>query len=247
MKYVKPFNYMRNIVIFGASGHGSVVLDCIEKEGKYNVVGFIDSFKKKGSVQSGYEILGSVYDLPYLKDKYNLFGGIVAIGDNWTRQIIVKKINVIIPNFNFISAIHPSVVIGRNVKIGNGVAIMAGVIINANSRIYDHCILNTYSSLDHDGVMQESSSLAPRVCVGGNLFLDRLSFIGLGSHVIENISIGRHSVIGAGSLVIKNVESFVVAYGNPARMIRKRKAGDAYLASHNITVSPSVKSIASNS
>ena len=237
---------MKNIVIFGASGQGSVVLDCIEKEGKYKVVGFIDSFKKKGSKTNGYEILGSVYDLPYLKDKYNLFGGIVAIGDNWNRQVIVKKIKRIIPDFNFISAIHPSVVIGRNVKIGNGVAIMAGVIINANSRIYDHCILNTYSSLDHDGIMQESSSLAPRVCVGGNLFLDRFSSIGLGSHVIENISIGRHSVIGAGSLVVKDVESFVVAYGHPARMIRKRKAGDTYLASRSTTVSPLVNSIASN-
>lgn len=246
MKYTKHYNYMKNIVIFGASGHGNVVLDCIEKEGKYNVVGFIDSFKKKGSEQNGYEILGSVYDLPYLKDKYNLFGGIVAIGDNWIRQNIVNKVKGIIPDFNFITAIHPSVVIGRNVKIGNGVAIMAGVIINANSKIYDHCILNTYSSLDHDGVMQESSSLAPRVCVGGNLFLDRFSSIGLGSHVIENISIGRHSVIGAGSLVIKNIDSFVVAYGSPARMIRKRKAGDSYLASHSITVFPSVKSIASN-
>ena len=26
---------MQNVVIFGASGHGSVVLDCIEKEGKW--------------------------------------------------------------------------------------------------------------------------------------------------------------------------------------------------------------------
>jgi phospholipid/cholesterol/gamma-HCH transport system permease protein len=28
---------MQNVVIFGASGHGSVVLDCIEKEAKFKV------------------------------------------------------------------------------------------------------------------------------------------------------------------------------------------------------------------
>ena len=55
---------MKNIVIFGSSGHGSVVLDCIENEGKDKVVGFIDSTKKKGSKQNGYEILGTEYDLP---------------------------------------------------------------------------------------------------------------------------------------------------------------------------------------
>ncbi len=43
---------MKNIVIIGASGHGSVILDCIEKENKYNLLGFVDSFKKKGIKQN---------------------------------------------------------------------------------------------------------------------------------------------------------------------------------------------------
>ena len=38
---------MLNVIIFGASGHGSVVLDCLEKVGKYNVIGFVNSYKKK--------------------------------------------------------------------------------------------------------------------------------------------------------------------------------------------------------
>lgn len=215
---------MKNIVIIGASGHGGAILDCIEKEGKYNIVGFIDSFKKKETTYNGVKILGSEYDLPYLMDKYNLFGGIVAIGDNWNRQQLVRNINKFSPTFKFITTIHPSVIIGRNVSIGNGVAIMAGVIVNANSSITDHCILNTYSSMDHDGLMQEYSSLAPRVCVGGNLVLGAFSSIGLGSSVIENINIGAHTVIGAGSLVLKDIGNFAVAFGNPARETRKKKS-----------------------
>lgn len=237
---------MKNIVIIGASGHGSSILDSIEKEGKYNVAGFIDSFKKKETKYHGHKILGSEYDLPYLMDKYNLFGGIVAIGDNWNRQQLVRNITKVSPTFKFITTIHPSVIIGRNVSIGQGVAIMAGVVVNANSSIADHCILNTYSSLDHDGQMQEYSSLAPRVCAGGNLNLGAFSFIGLGSSVIENINIGAHSVIGAGSLVIKDMGNFVVAYGNPAKEIRKRKANEPYLSLQRPLVFPVVKSMASN-
>ena len=75
---------MQNVIIFGASGHGSVVLDCLEKEGKYNVIGFVDSFKEKGSRISGYQVLGSEIDLPYLISRFNIIGGLVAIGDNWT-------------------------------------------------------------------------------------------------------------------------------------------------------------------
>jgi sugar O-acyltransferase (sialic acid O-acetyltransferase NeuD family) len=237
---------MQNIVIFGASGHGSVVLDCIEKEGKYKIVGFIDSFKKKGSKQNGYEILGSEYDLPYLVDKHNLFGGVVAIGDNWIRQVVVKKITRILPQFTFISTIHPSAILGMDVRIGSGVVILPGVIINSNSKVSDHCILNTYASLDHDGVMQEFSSLAPRVCTGGNLNLGKFSSVCLGTQVIENISIGQHSVIGAGSLVLRNVESFTLSYGTPSQFIRKRSVGDPYLTTLRFVNSTLINTNANN-
>ena len=237
---------MKNVVIFGASGHGSVVMDCIEKEGKYKIVGFIDSVKQKGKLHNGYKILGSEYDLPYLRDKYNLFGGIVAIGDNWTRKLIVNKINKIIPDFNFISTIHPFTSIGKNVYIGNGVVVAPGVVVNANSAIGDHCFLNTNSSLGHDGELQDYSSLAPRVCVGGNFKLGKYSAICIGTHIIEDIVIEEHSVIGAGSLVLKNIEKNVVAYGSPATIIRKRKAGDPYLSLNGVLNNSTIKSSSPN-
>lgn len=242
----KPPFGMKNIVIIGASGHGSAVLDCIEKEGKYNVVGFIDSFKKKESLYNGFKILGSEFDLPYLNDKYNLFGGIIAIGDNWNRQQLVRNITKVSPTFKFVSTVHPNAVIARNVKIGHGTVILAGVVVNANCVISNHCILNTYSSLDHDGQMQEYSSLAPRACIGGNLYLGAFSSIGLGTSVIENIKIGSHSVVGAGSLVLSDIESFMVVYGSPAKVIRKRKANEPYLSLKKTLVLPVVKSIASS-
>ena len=231
MKCINPPNSMKNIVIFGASGHGSVVLDCLEQEGKYNVIGFVDSFKKKGKRQNGYEILGNEYDLPYLMEKFNLFGGIVAIGDNWTRKIITDKIFKIAPDFNFISTIHPSATIGKDVTIGRGVAIMPRAVINTNCVIADYCIVNTNASLDHDSHMGMYSSLAPRVSTGGNLDLGKYSAICLGANIIENITIKEHTVVGAGALVIDDMDSHVVAYGAPAKVIRIRAVGEKYLSS----------------
>lgn len=221
---------MQNIVIFGASGHGSVVLDCIEKEARYKVIGFVDSFKKKGTEVNGYEVLGSEYDLPLLIDKYQIFGGIVAIGDNWTRNLVVDRILKIVPEFNYISAVHPSAQVGKDVQIGRGSVVMPGVTINANAIIANHCILNTNSSLDHDGFMNNFSSLAPNVCVGGNFILGKGSAICLGTNVIENITVGEHSVVGAGSLLVGNVSDCVVVYGAPAKMVRKRIPSEPYLS-----------------
>lgn len=220
---------MKNIVIIGASGHGGMLLDCIEKEGRYHVMGFVDSFKVKGTQINGYEVLGSEEDLPRIIDTFNIKGAILAIGNNWTRKNLFRKIHDIAPHLSFVSTIHPSVLVGKGVKIGKGCAILPGVIVNANSTIGDFCILNTNSSLGHDGTMEDFSSMASGVCTGGDLVLGQFSAISLGANIIEKITIGEHSVIGAGSLVIKNVGSYSVVYGLPARFIRSRSVGDPYL------------------
>lgn len=221
---------MQNVIIFGASGHGSVVLDCLEKEGKYNVVGFVDSYKSKGYRINGYQVLGSEIDLPYLINRFNVSGGIVAIGDNWTRKLIVDKISKVVPNFNFINTIHPKAILGKDVLLGCGNVFMPGAIVNANSIIHDFCIINTNSSLGHDGIMDSFSSLAPSVCAGGGLKLGRFSAISLGVNIINGIEIGEHAVIGAGSLVVDDFGDKLVVYGSPARIIRNRTIGEPYLS-----------------
>lgn len=220
----------KNIVIVGASGHGAVVLDCIEKEGRYNVVGFIDTYKKKGTKLNGYTILGSEYDLLYLMEKYQFSSGIVAIGDNWVRKITVDRLLNIMPNFDFIKVLHPTASVGKNVTIGKGTVLMPGAVVNSNSSIGDFCILNTNASLGHDGTIDDFSSFAPKVCTGGNLSLGKYSTICLGANVIDNITIGQHTVIGSGALVLGKIGSNVLVYGAPAKEIRKREIGEPYMS-----------------
>lgn len=221
---------MQNVIIFGASGHGSVVLDCLEKEAKYNVIGFVDSFKEKGTKINGYQVLGSEFDLPFLINRFNIVGGIIAIGDNWIRKKIADRIIKVVPNFSFVNAIHPEAVIGKDVLLGCGNVFMPGAIVNANSIIHDFCIVNTNSSLGHDGIMDSYSSLAPSVCAGGNLKLGRFSAISLGVNIVNGIEIGQHTVIGAGSLVVDHFGDNVIAYGSPARIVRQRIIGEPYLS-----------------
>lgn len=163
-------------------------------------------------------------------EKYNFSKGIIAIGDNWIRKLFVDRILKISPNFNYINAVHPKAEIGKDVEIGKGTVLMPGVIVNANSVIGDFCILNTNSSLGHDGRMEKFSSLAPKSCTGGNFRLGKHSAVCLGANVIDNITILEHSVIGAGSLVVGNIEDHVLAYGAPAKKVRNRRPGEPYMS-----------------
>lgn len=224
---------IKNIIVFGSSGHAGVIIDAIQKTNKYNIIGLIDDFKEEDTEVFGYKVLGKVSDLDYILHRkfFNcvIDGGVIGIGDNFGRNCVFLKVKQLIPNFNFETIIHPDSVISKNVIIGKGTVIMAGVIVNNSCKIGDFCILNTKSSLDHDSLMEDFSSLAPGVTTGGKVAIGEFTAISLGANIIHNITIGMHCIIGAGALVLKNVEDFSVTYGVPAKEIRKRNIGDRYL------------------
>ena len=193
-------NQKKNIVIIGASGHAKVIIDIIERLNEFNIVGLIDSFKPINSKIFEYKIIGREEDIPELASKYNFNTGIIAIGDNWTRRKMYYKIKRISPKFDYISAIHPKSVIGKNVKIGKGTVIMAGAIVNSDAKIGSFCIINTKASLGHDSNLKKFASLAPNSTVGGSVTIGTCSAICLSTSVLQSITIGKHSIIGAGSL-----------------------------------------------
>lgn len=219
----------KKIVIIGSSGHSKVIIDIIEKEDKYNIVGLIDAFNDKEDTLFRYKILGSEENLGEIIDHYNVYGCFIAIGDNFLRSKVKNKVDNLNRDLKYINAIHPSASIGKNVRIGFGNCIMAHTNIGSNSNIGSFCIVNSNSSIDHDSTMKDFSSIAPGVIAGGNVSIDEFSAISIGATVKHNVKIGKHSIVGASSLVLKDVPDFVVCYGNPSKVIRLRDIGDKYL------------------
>lgn len=222
-------NNKKSIVVIGASGHAKVVIDLLEKEDRHQILGLIDTHKSVGESLFGYEVLGTDDYLPVLVNNRNISGGIIAIGDNWKRHLMAGKIRLLVPDFKFVSAVHPSAAVARGVTIGEGTVLMAGAVVNSDSRIGKFCILNTNTSLDHDCVMEDFSSLAPNAATGGNVTIGEFSAVSMGASIAHGIFIGEHTVIGAGGLVLENIPDHCIAYGVPAKVIRQRGEGDRYL------------------
>jgi sugar O-acyltransferase (sialic acid O-acetyltransferase NeuD family) len=220
---------MRDVVVVGASGHAEVVIDILERQGIYRIAGLIDR-SVKGHLM-GYEILGTESDLPGIVREREIAGGIVAIGDNWTRHRVVNALNVLLPGFAFVTAVHPSAQIGRNATVGRGSAVMAGAVINPNARVGEFCVVNTNASLDHGSVMGDFSGLLPNAVTGGNVLIGAFAAVCQGANIIHGVEIGEHTVIGAGATVFEDMPPRVVAYGTPARVIRSREPGEPYLNS----------------
>ena len=56
----------KNILIIGASGHAKVVIDIIEQQNTYKIVGLVDSFKQNKTKLFKYLVLGKISDIPKL-------------------------------------------------------------------------------------------------------------------------------------------------------------------------------------
>ena len=220
---------IKNIVIFGSSGHCKVLIDIIEKSNRYNLVGIIDKYQEKGKIFFDYEIIGWDEEIEVLIKNYNIECGVIGIGDNSTRKKVVEYVYQICSNFKFETLIHPKSNIGKNVIIGDGTVVMSGVSVNSNTKIGSHCIVNTNSSVDHDCNLGDYVSVSPNSGIGGNVNIGDQSFIGIGSNIIHNINIGNNNVIGSSSLVIRDIDSFILGYGIPFREIKKIKENEKYL------------------
>jgi sugar O-acyltransferase (sialic acid O-acetyltransferase NeuD family) len=211
------------VVIFGIGGHAKVVHDILEKSGQFTPTAFI-------SLDSN---LKTFLDLPHYHQsefkKLNFKNGVVAIGDNWTRAQVVKFIISEKSDFVFVKAIHPSSQIGSRVVIGDGAVIMAGSVINPDSHVGMHVIVNTSSSIDHDCHLGKFCSVAPGAVLGGNVHVGESSSISLGAKIIHGKKIGSHTIIGAGALVLDDIQNQVIAYGSPCKVIRSRKENEKYL------------------
>lgn len=216
------------ILIIGSSGHAKVIIDIFEKS-NWEVIGLIDDFRNKDEKTMGYKILGKVDDIPQIINDTKIDHVFVAIGDNWDRHNIVNKIRDKNPRIKFANAIHPTAKIGKNVRLGKGIAIMAGAIVNADAKIGNFAFINTKASAGHDVRMMDYSSLAPGVTVGGNTKIGECSAISIGAIIKDKIKIGKHCVVGAGALLLKNCEDNWIIYGAPAKEIRKREIGEKYL------------------
>lgn len=208
------------LLVWGTSGHARVVVDIILQGNHYEIFGFLDDgcSGQQGESFLGAPILGGQEQLDTLVAK-SVEHIILGVGDSHARLSLSRL--ACEKGFILATAIHPSAVIASDVEIASGTVIAAGAVINPATRIGRNVIVNTSSSVDHDCVIEEGAHICPGVHLAGNVMVGRSTWVGIGSTVINRVRIGAGSMIGAGSVVICDIPDGVVAFGVPAKVIRK--------------------------
>lgn len=200
---------MRRLAIIGASGHGKVIADIARKNG-YKKIVFLDDDENIHEC-GGYPVIGKSSEAGTIDADV-----IVGIGNADIR----KRIQESVPEQKLVTLIHPDAVVADDVVVGEGTVVMAGAVINPGVRIGKGCIINTCSSVDHDGVVGDYVHISVGSHLCGTVSVGSGTWIGAGATVSNNISICSDCMISAGAVIVKNIDSAGTYMGVPARRIR---------------------------
>ena len=205
------------VVLIGSGGHALVVLDILEAMGLYEVIGVTTNDQEMKGFY-GYPVLGTDDDLPrLLKDGVRLAAiGIGGFKDNQLRKKIYGKLKTL--GFQIVTAIHPSAVIARDVKIGEGSVVFAGVVLNPRVQIGCNVVVATCSTVDHETRVEDHVLISAGVTVGAYAIVEEEALLAIGCTVVSRKKVGKNALVAAGAVVVKNVVPNTAVIGVPARL-----------------------------
>jgi sugar O-acyltransferase (sialic acid O-acetyltransferase NeuD family) len=217
--------------LWGAGGHGKVVLDVVRLALAPEEMVFVDDDPARvGSfcgcpVRLFQSVVEEKATLPYgrasVVSEFSVVGQfIVSIGDNRTRA--AKFVMAADHGFTPVTAVHPSAWVSCSAEVRCGTVVMPRVVINCDVVIGRDCIVNTAAVIEHDCVIGDHAHISPGAVLGGGVSVGAYAHVGLNASVLPGISIGEGSVVGAGAVVVKDVPAGVTVAGVPARIIRPK-------------------------
>lgn len=208
------------VVCWGASGHALAVTNALRLCPEVEMVGYLDDVNpdRRGQMFEGREILGGSEQLDSLL-KQGVKYCVLGFG-HCDRRIAVSR-RLAQKGYRLFSVIHPEACIASDVTIGDGTVVLADAVIGPGCVIDENVIVNNGAIISHECVIGEGVHVCPGVNIAGKARIGRACWIGIGSTIIDKVTIGDHVFIGAGAVVTKDIPSGYIAYGNPAKIIRK--------------------------
>lgn len=196
MSVIKP-----NIVLIGGGGHCVSVIDIIENDNKFNILGILDSNPNKNFLM-GYKVLGDDNLIPDLVKQNNYF--IITVGQIKNFSIRKNIYNTLTKyNAKIATIISSLAYVSKHSFIGEGSIVMNHAVINANSSIGKNCIINTKSNIEHGVSVGDFCHISTCSVINGDSEIGSGTFIGSNATISNGISIKDSSIISAGEFIKK--------------------------------------------
>jgi len=186
------------IILIGGGGHCRSVIDVIEQENRYEIIGIVDKKELYGNDVLGYKIIASDDDLEDIfKTCKNAFITVGQIKSNTIRVKLFEKLKQI--GFNLPVIISPLAYVSKHSFIDEGTIVMHHALINANVKIGKNCIINSKALVEHDVIIEDNCHVSTASVINGGVIVKENTFFGSNATSKQGIEI--EGFIKAGSLV----------------------------------------------
>ena len=186
------------IVLLGGGGHCHSVIDVIESENKYEIIGIVDKKELIGNDILGYKIIACDDDLETIfKTCKNAIITVGQIESNTVRVKLFNKLKEI--GFALPIIISPLAYVSKHSFIDEGTIIMHHALVNANAKIGKNCIINTKALIEHDVTIEDDCHISTASVLNGAVIVKANTFFG--SNATSKQCIEINGFIKAGGLV----------------------------------------------
>lgn len=206
------------VVGIGAGGHARVLIDALRLCGA-EVVALTEANEALWNREiAGVRVAGGDDFWPKLLDAgvRHAFIALGSVDSSRARRTVYER--AMSAGFEIVSVVHPRAVVASSARLGIGVQILAGSIVNADAIIGDNVIINTAAVVEHDCVIGNHAHIATGARLAGAVRVGEGAHIGIGAAVRQHITIGAEAIVGAGAAVVRDVPPGVTVVGVPARV-----------------------------
>lgn len=211
MDFVKPPDATAPLLIFGAGGHGRVLVDAALLTQRWHRI-VVSDRKLPENINEmfpGISLIAASAALALCPSVH------IAIGNNHFRE----KEAAAWGHQRLVSVMHPAAVISAFSHIAAGCFVAAGAVVGPSARLAMGAIINHGAVVDHDVEVGAFSHIAPHATLGGHVKLGQRVLVGSGAVVLPSIVMGDDVTVGAGAVVITDLLEPGIYAGIPARKI----------------------------
>lgn len=175
---------MNPYFLIGAGGHAATIVEIASMQG-LRLQGYNDPKPASWIAAHDARQLDDATLEALLTKHPQLVMGFVGLNTESLQRRMGVMVRYTTLGAQFPPIIHPQAIISPSARIGGGVQILGGAVVNAHAVIGDGAIINSGAVIEHHAHIGAGSHIAPRASVLGNAHIGECAFVGAGAVVIQ--------------------------------------------------------------